>query len=96
MKPCYYDDEDVVQKLSPGNFCSYSYFIEDIVVEKIKVNDSINKTQVQKDNDKNQLHYKERNWLGFFSLILKGHDSNQTLLAHVMDLRSMLTKEKNE
>ena len=54
VKSFYHDDGDMSQKLSPGNFHSYSCFAEDVIVEEINKND--NTYRIQRWDDANQHH----------------------------------------
>ena len=59
MKPCYHDDEDMLQKLSPSNFHSHSCFAEEIIVQEINENDNACSVQRWDDANQHQLHFKE-------------------------------------
>ena len=51
-KTHYYDDRDMLQKLSPNNFHSNSHFAEVIAVEEINLNNNVDRMQIWDDADK--------------------------------------------
>ena len=57
VKPCYYDDIDMIEKLSDGNFYSKSYFTSRFMEKKVKLVDVDVPITKQDNDDQNQLHF---------------------------------------
>ena len=95
VKPYYYDEDDVVQKLSPSNFWGSSYFSEGTKVEKLMI--MITLIRFKCIMMLISISYVMKQWIGliFLEVRSKSHTSNRNPLAHTVDLRRILTKVQN-